>query len=145
LSEQKLLFVVGADEYDAIEAIQGASINSVRMLKAATKGMLETAEGEPKFQGVTPMGIAAFIDELTKKAGEADFDPIAILSDDSYLLHMQALVWLSKRRAGDPITFDDAGESGFAEVQFRVEGEPEGETPDPKDEAISVEDAPLEP
>jgi hypothetical protein len=122
--------VVGDDSYDLVSSVQGAGIGDLRNLKALTKGLLDVDDnGGVAFPGVTVKTFAALFEGLQ------DSEQADLASDMNFLLHMQALVWLAKRKAGEPVSFDDCGIplDGFTFAD------------DPTDEeASSPKDAPAE-
>jgi hypothetical protein len=121
--------------------INGAPIGDVRNLKKITKGLVDPEEivGEdgkitlgPRFQGVTAKTFQEFAAQWSD-----GYDPYELLSDESFLLHLQALVYLCRRAAGDEVTFDDCSvpldSIGFDQADDEEEVDPGA----PKDDTAS--------
>lgn len=144
-------FIVEETEYDVADIVQAAPLEDVRNLRKITKGLIDQDDGT--FQGVSPRtfsnlftGLAERIEkaraELEDPTDEVALSKLAaeVLDDDSFLLHMQALIWLAHRKDA-PITFEEAGRTPLN--GFRIEGDDEEEDdPDPKVPASDPDGSP---
>lgn len=128
-------FRVQGTDYDVRDLVQGAPIGDVRDLKKITKGMLDRVDDGPAFQGVSPATFSAMFVDLGEKAAAGEIDEAKLLDDDNFLLHMQALIWLAKRREDWGATWDAvAGRVPMNGWQFipDEDDEPEVAQDDPK-------------
>lgn len=115
IGANKLLIVIDGLHYDLTAAVGGASLNSLRELKKA--------------HGITVPTINANFQKIITAASSED--PDLLLEDDEFIDNMIAIVWLTKRKAGQDITWDQAGESSFGEMRL-LDDEVEVD-PDPKE------------
>lgn len=121
--------VIGETEYDITESVQYATLNDLMKLKVKTK--------TPDFLGVTAKSIDATFKAVGLRMQDPAFEAVDLLGDEDFLVHLQGLVYLAKRRAGEKIEVDEAGDTPFQSITFKSEDE---DVPDPKDP--SVDDAP---
>ena len=97
-----LVVVVDGVEYP-FEGINAAPIGTVRTLKKITKGLIDPEDDDgPKFQGVTARTFQEFAASVSEGV-----EAIDLMSDASMLLHVQALVYLSRWANGETPTFDE--------------------------------------
>lgn len=153
-------FRVGEYEYEIRDLIDGAANGDLRDLRKLTKGMLDLDEGT--FQGVSPATfkriLAGTARGMAEIVGDADpdaepdedmIDKIAdLLESDDLQLHLSALVWLAHRRAGNPISFDEADQfpRNSRHLINVPDDEPEGgDSGDPKDQSEAADDSPPKP
>lgn len=136
-----MIVVVDGIEYP-FEGINSAPIGTVRNLKKITRGMLDPEEiiapdGSvtlgPRFQGVTVRTFQEFAASLAD-----GFDILDLLGDESALLHIQALIYLSRWANGDKPTFDECSVA-FDALELRQDDDDEPEEVEaPKDGTASA-------
>lgn len=110
-------------EYDLTAAVSAAGLGDLFTLKVKTKAL-----GYP----VTLRSINQLFVELAERAKDPDFDPMELLDDEATLLTFTAVLWLSKRKAGETLTFEDAGLISFTEFSLLADEDEEQADPDPK-------------
>jgi hypothetical protein len=137
-----LVVVVDGVDYP-FEGINAAPIGAVRNLMRFTKGLLDPEEivaedGKvtlgPKFQGVSARTFQEFAVSLSDGV-----DPLDLYSNPSMLLHVQALIYLSKWANKETPTFDECSVP-FDAIGLRndeAEDDDEGEVEAPKDGTAS--------
>lgn len=111
-------------EYDFEAGVRGAGIGTLRTLKKITaERVFDDVTGEPSwFPGVTP--------ESFDEVMQSGFD----VTDDNSLRHLQALLWLVKRTAGEQVTWDDCDISP-TEIEIIPDEVPEDDAA-PKDQGV---------
>lgn len=106
---------IGEQDYDFQRALQKIGISHLLDLKV---------HGGIGKRTVTE-GLDALSDALIRKEGESDddFRSRALEADENpvILRGLVGLVFICKRHAGEPVTFDEAGEYGLADLQFILE------------------------
>lgn len=122
-------------EYDLTAAVSAAGLGDLFTLKLKTKAL-----GYP----VTLRSINHLFSHLAERAKDPEFEALELLEDEDLLLTLQSLLWLSKRKAGENITFEDAGKIAFTEFHLLADDdEEETAEPDPKAPPVSdPDDAP---
>lgn len=128
-----LVVVVNGVEYP-FEGINAAPIGTVRNLTKITKGIIDPDEEDgPKFQGVT----ARTFQEFAASVSEG-IEAIDLMSSPSMLLHVQALVYLSRWANQETPTFDECSVPMNA-IGLRNDeaDEDEAEVEAPKDDTAS--------
>lgn len=120
--------IIQGTEYDLTAAVSAAGLGDLFQLKVKTKAL-----GFP----VTLSSINRLFTDIGELVKGDDFDPVTLLDDEERLLTFQAVLWLSKRKAGEPVTFDDVGSISFTEFSLLPDEEDE---PDPKALPVSEVD-----
>ena len=72
-------------------------------------------------------------------------DALDLLDDATALINLQGVIWLSRRKAGEAVTFEEAGNVSFTELSFEVEDDEGADDEDPKEPAASGQDESGEP
>lgn len=114
-------------EYDLAEALSKAHLGLLMELKVKTK--------TDDFPGVTPKAIKDALATMAATFRAVEDDAAAgdamleMLGDEGFLRGFIALVFLARRRNGELVTFAEAGEFSFNEIEWVVE-EVEPENPD---------------
>lgn len=119
--------VVRGDKYELEEALAGASIQTLKILAAAS-----AMSGGERFDPVTPKSLSLWFEDLKNKSSDPEFDQTELLGDPVFLSHYQALVFLAKRRNREQITFDECGEFAPSDVSFEADEEPDDAPKDPE-------------
>ena len=110
--------IVAGKKYPLKEAIQGATLANLYVLKMQT--------------GV---GIKSLRDSFTRMQNSAPADgspadPLDFLEDAENLLALQAMVWLCKRHDGETVSVVEANSFPLSQIGFEAEAE-ETEAADP--------------
>jgi hypothetical protein len=109
--------VVADVHYDITESLQGATLGDLMNLK------LKTRRPDDGFIGVTvPFIQSTFVDTGTRMQSDG-FDPLELLGDEAFLSAMIGVIYLARRKAGEPISVADAAETPF--TSFRMEDDDE--------------------
>lgn len=125
--------IIEGREYDLTEAIARPAMGDLVDLKRATKGLEETVSIRTITDAVVDLG-NVFV-ELGDEATVGDVGEAMLDYFDSveHLLAFTAMVFLCRRTAGEPCTWDDASRVSPRDVQVRVEVEVDDEDgADPK-------------
>lgn len=109
--------IVAGKKYPLQEAIQGATLRNLYVLK------VETGIGIKSLRDT----FARMQDNAPKDGSKAD--PLDFLEDAENLLALQAMVWLCKRHDGEHVTVADA--NAFPLSQMGFESEPADVAADP--------------
>lgn len=137
-----LVVVVDGVDYP-FEGINAAPIGAVRNLMKATKGLLDpeeiiaedgTVTLGPRFQGVTARTFQEFAASVSEGV-----DAIDLMSNPSMLLHVQALIYLSKWANKETPTFDECSVpmDALGLRNDEADDEEQGEVEAPKDDTAS--------
>ena len=121
---------IAAKTYELDDAIAHATLNDVKYLKKASR--------ETDGAGITPASLQQFFLDLGKAAKEDGFDAAVWTFSDGVLEHLQAVMWLVRRKAGEDLTLEQAGDVDLSDWNFDVStDEPvsEVEHVGPKDQA----------
>lgn len=110
-------------EYDLTAAVSAAGLGDLFTLKVKTKAL-----GYP----VTLRSINQLFSRLAEEAKDPNFDPVSLLDNEDLLLTFQAVLWLSKRKAGESLTFEQAGAISFTEFSLLSDEDEAEDEPDPK-------------
>lgn len=121
--------IVGDKKYPLKEAIQGATLRNLYVLKVQTG-----------------IGIKSLRDAFKRMEAQAPkdgtpADPLDFLEDEENLLALQAMVWLCKRHAGESVTVSEANDFPLSGIGFETEAaeaEPEDPTEARTDTAPGV-------
>jgi hypothetical protein len=110
--------IVGDQKYPLKEAIQGATLRNLYVLKVQTG-----------------IGIKSLRDSFKRMESQAPkdgspADPLDFLEDEENLLALQAMVWLCKRHAGESVTVSEANDFPLSRIGFEADA-PETEPEDP--------------
>ena len=125
--------IVGDQKYPLQEAIQGATLRNLYVLKVQSGvGIKSLRDAFQRMQDSAP------------KDG-TPADPLDFLEDEENLLALQAMVWLCKRHAGEAVTVSEANDFPLSKIGFEAEEEAAQEDPtvartdsDPGDELVVV-------
>lgn len=67
-------------------------------------------------------------------------DALDLLDSADALVNLQGVVWLARRKAGESVTFEEAGNISFTELSFEVEDEEGADVEAPKEQTDSAPD-----
>lgn len=109
--------IVAGKKYPLQEAIQGATLRNLYVLK------MQTGVGIKSLRDA----FARMQDNAPKDGAEAD--PLDFLEDEENLLALQAMVWLCKAHDGEKITVAEANDFPLSQMGF--ESDPEDVAADP--------------
>ena len=70
---------------------------------------------------------------MGERASKADFNPVDLLDDEGFIINMIGVVYLARRKAGEQVTFEDAGRAAFTDIEI-IPDEDEA----PKDDAAEA-------
>jgi hypothetical protein len=101
-------------EYELFDSIGGAALGDLKVLKAS---------------GVTVKSIKAMFDQMEVIFRDGG-DTLDLLEDELFLDNIIAVIYLSRRKAGEDITLADAAKVSFQSVHLVMEEE----DLDPKDD-----------
>jgi hypothetical protein len=141
--------VIAGREYELDEAVYAPAMGDLIDLKRATKGYDEPVSVRTITEAVSDLGDVyigfAGADDVTV----ADFGGAMLdfFDDVGHLTAFAAMVFLCRRKAGEPCTWEDALSVSPSAVQFRFDVEApddEEDGADPKDPSTS-EDAGADP
>lgn len=111
--------IVAGIKYPLQEAIQGATLRNLYVLKVQTGiGIKSLRDAFKRMQDQAP------------KDG-AEHDPLDFLEDEDNLLALQAMVWLCKRHAGEAVTVSEANDFPLSAIGFETETAEEVKAEDP--------------
>lgn len=103
--------IVAGKKYPLQEAIQGATLRNLYVLKVQTGiGIKSLRDTFKKMQATAP-------------ANGAEVDPLDFLEEAENLLALQAMVWLCKRHAGESVTVAEANDFPMSQIGFEAETE----------------------
>jgi hypothetical protein len=106
--------IVAGTKYPLQEAIQGATLRNLYVLKVQTGiGIKSLRDAFKRMQDSAP------------KDGTAA-DPLDFLEEEDNLLALQAMVWLCKRHAGESVTVSEANDFPLSQIGFEAETEEVG-------------------
>lgn len=110
--------IVGDKKYPLQEAIQGATLRNLYVLKVQSGvGIKSLRDAFQRMQDSAP------------KDGQPA-DPLDFLEDEENLLALQAMVWLCKRHAGEAVTVSEANDFPLSKIGFEAD-EAEAKAEDP--------------
>lgn len=126
--------VIAGKEYQLDEAIYEVAMGDLIDLKRATKGYEEPVSVRAIADAVADLGelYTGLPDDATLgDLGDAMLD---YFDDVGHLTAFAAMVFLCRRKAGEPCTWDEALLVSPSAVQFRFDVQvPDEDGPDPKD------------
>ncbi len=124
--------IVDGTKYPLQEAIQGATLRNLYILKVQTGiGIKSLRDAFKRMQDSAP------------KSGETA-DPLDFLESEENLLALQAMVWLCKRHAGEQVTVSEANDFPLSRIGFEADEETPTEDPTEARTASVPGDAPAE-
>lgn len=104
--------VINGTEYGLEESVNRATLGDLRVLKAKLGASAKTISATfQKFQGAKN---------------------IDLLDDDDVLRDLQAVVFLARRKAGEDVTVEEAGDVSFTDIAFASDEDDEDEESAPK-------------
>ncbi|WP_115790041.1 hypothetical protein [Arthrobacter silvisoli] len=119
--------IVAGIKYPLQEALQGATLRNLYVLKMQTGIVLKTIRDTFK-------GMEAARQQAEKEGREVD--PLDFVENEEGLLALQAMVWLCKKHAGEssrdggPLGVGDAADFPMSQIGFETE-DAEAPKPDP--------------
>lgn len=136
--------VLDGREYDLTEAVQRPAIGDVVDLKRATKDLGEPVSVRKITDAIEDLG-GVFLSigdgGTVRDLGDAMLD---YFDDIDHLLAFSAMVFLCRRKAGEPCTWEAALRVSPADVQLRVDVESVEDEADPKDPSTLEDGEPVE-
>ncbi|TFD80714.1 hypothetical protein E3T54_02945 [Cryobacterium sp. Sr8] len=106
--------VISGVAYGLEDSISKATLGDLYLLKVKLGVSVKTIQGT--FQ----------------KFGELE-DAVDLLDDADALLNLQGIIWLSRRKAGEDTSFEDAGAVSFVDLAFEDDDDEAGaDVEDPK-------------
>ena len=117
---------VGDSTYSLQESVNGATLGDLYALKVQTR-----RDGSP---GVSVKTISETFQRVGAASAVEGFNPLELLDDDVFIQNMVGVVFLARRKAGEPVTFDEAGQVAFNDIRF-ISDDDEDEDATPLDEA----------
>lgn len=103
--------IVAGKKYPLQEAIQGATLRNLYVLKVQTGiGIKSLRDAFQRMQDSAP------------KDGTQG-DPLDFLEEEDNLLALQAMVWLCKRHAGESVTVSEANDFPLSQIGFESDTE----------------------
>jgi len=112
---------VGGTVYSLQESVNGATLGDLYALKVQTR-----RDGSP---GVSVKTIADTFTRIGAESAVDGFNSIDLLDDDVFIQNMVGVVFLARRKAGEQVTFDDAGRVAFNDIEFISDDEYDEPTP----------------
>jgi len=113
---------LGDTLYSLEESVNDATLGDLYALKMQTK----TAD----FTGVSLKTLSTMFARFGDLSSNPDFNTMDLLDDEDFLINMTGLIWLAKRKAGEPVTFAEAGQVSFTQVQFVDEADADEDASD---------------
>lgn len=120
---------VGEEVFGLEESVSGASLGDLYQLKVQT-----SRDGLP---GVSVKTISEALTRAGERASEPNFDTLDLLDDEVFLQNLVGLVFLARRSAGQQVTFEQAAQVSFQDIELIADDTEEPELP--KDEEPVVE------
>lgn len=117
---------IGANVYGLEESVNDAALGDLLVLKTKTK--------TPEFSGVSIKTISDMFISLGERSQQADFNAVDLLDDESFIINMIGVVYLARRKAGEQVTFEDAGRAAFTDIEIVADEEDDA----PKDDAAEA-------
>jgi hypothetical protein len=124
-----LKLTLRGESYDLIEAVSEATMQTLKVLNVSS-----ARSGGESFPAVTPRTIQECFTTLAAKFTDPTFNQIELLDDLAFLSNMQGVIFLARRKRGDQITFDEAGDYAPNELGFEPDEEESAEAA-PKDQS----------
>jgi hypothetical protein len=111
---------VGSETYSLQDSVNGASLGDLYALKMQTR-----RDGSP---GVSVKTISETFTRVGELAAGDAFSPLDLLDDDVFIQNMIGVVFLARRKAGEPVTVADASDVSFNDIEF-IDEDDEDEAP----------------
>ena len=114
--------IIAGKPYSLDEAVSHPKLRDVKYLARASRTKDSPA--------VTPLTIQQMFKDLGDQVqvqGDG-FDQTVWLMDDMVLANLQGVMWLARRKEGEDLTYDEAGDTDLTDFTFE-----DDEDPDPKD------------
>jgi hypothetical protein len=108
------------------ESVNGATLGDLYSLKVQTR-----KDGYP---GCSVKTISDTFTRIGELANRDDFSPLDMLHDDDFIQNLIAVIFLARRKAGEQVTVEDAGQVSFNDIAFIVDDEDDAA---PKDEDVN--------
>ncbi len=107
--------ILRGEKYDLESAISDATLQTLKVLAVSSQ-----RSGGEKFDSVT---IGSIMDCFTQLDSTDDY--LGLFGDPAFLSSFQGLIFLARRKAGEPVTFDECGEFSLqnGDISFDVEDE----------------------
>lgn len=99
--------VIQGTPYELEDAIGEAAIGDLYTLKVKLGISVKTINQTFKLIG--------------EEAKRDDFEAVDLLDNPDLLLNLQGLIWLAKRKAGEKVTLDAAGQIPFSALSFETD------------------------
>lgn len=125
----KLILELRGEKHDLVDAVAGAPMQTLKILNLSS----QLSGGADKLPPVTPKSINDCIQGLFAKAAQEGFTTLDLLDDVSFMQNIQGCVFLIRRRRGEQITFDEAGDFTIHEISVGAEADETEEPAAPKD------------
>lgn len=116
---------LNGNTYDLSEAVSKAKLNDLMELKLKTQSTgegvsLKSIRGTFMRMGDTFKAMSGQSDEMTdEQMAEALSEAfLELLSDAEFVRNFVGVIFLARRRAGDKVTVEEAGEFAFSDIQF---------------------------
>ncbi len=119
---------VGTEVYSLQDSVNGASLGDLYSLKVQTR--------RDGYAGCSVKTISDTFIRVGEMAGRDGFSPLDMLDDDEFIQNMIAVIFLARRKAGEQVTVDQAGQVSFTDIEFIVEDDEDDAAP--KDEDVNV-------
>lgn len=117
---------VGSETYSLIESVNNAALNDLYALKVQTR-----RDGSP---GVSVKSISETFTRIGEASAADGFQSIDLLDDDVFIQNLIGLAFLARRKAGEHVTFEDAGQIAFNDIEI-VSDDDDEDDPAPLEEA----------
>ena len=101
---------VGETVYSLEDSVNGASLGDLYALKVQTR-----KDGSP---GVSVKTISESLTRAGELASTDGFSMLDLLDDEVFIQNLAGLAFLARRKGGDKITFEEAFEVSFQELQI---------------------------
>ena len=118
---------VGSETYSLVESVNNAALKDLYALKVQTR-----RDGSP---GVSVKTISETFTRVGVESQVEGFNPIDLLDDDVFILNLIGLAFLARRKAGEHVSFDEAGQIAFNDIAIVPDDDDEDDEPAPLDEA----------
>ena len=106
-------------EYDVTDAVNRASLNDLMELKVKTR--------KDGYSGVSALTIKTTFETLSERAKTGDLEGVDLFDDPEFIINMVGVMWLTRRRAGEKLSVEEAGNVSFQDFGFVPDEEPSKE------------------
>lgn len=121
---------VGETVYSLEDSVNGAALGDLYALKVQTR-----KDGSA---GVSVKTISDTFVRIGEAASEPGFNTLSLLDDAEFIQNFIGVAFLARRKAGEQVTFEDAGRVSFNDLQIIPEVDEESDA-DPKGEGDAGE------